>query len=223
MRINCGGFELNENDFELNGETLSLKNSGRGEGSGNALIVTIYADNAQDIIDETGKTDPTMHVKIKMNQTFGTILNAYEKNRAVLYQFEWAKLTASGWANIDQTLAEAIGQPCLVLHSYNGEILNSDNAVQVSSSTELSPPISKIFTAVTTECYNKNLKPDGDEFVLIRNDSWSPNEISIGKVLDDYGIYYEAKAFSKVFTCASFDEYPECWIVNTALIGLGGR
>lgn len=38
MRINCGGFELNENDFELDGETLSLKNGGSG---GGALIVHV--------------------------------------------------------------------------------------------------------------------------------------------------------------------------------------
>lgn len=39
MRINCGGFELNENDFELDGETLSLKNSGGGSGTGSNILI----------------------------------------------------------------------------------------------------------------------------------------------------------------------------------------
>ena len=39
MRINCGGFELNENDFELDGETLSLKNSGGGSGTGSNVLI----------------------------------------------------------------------------------------------------------------------------------------------------------------------------------------
>lgn len=47
MKISCGGFELNENDFELNGETLSLKNGG---GSG-ALIV--HMDEQTNALDKT--------------------------------------------------------------------------------------------------------------------------------------------------------------------------
>lgn len=39
MRINCGGFELNENDFELDGETLSLKNSGGGSSTGSNVLI----------------------------------------------------------------------------------------------------------------------------------------------------------------------------------------
>lgn len=68
MRINCGGFELDENDFELDGETLSLKNSG-GSGVGGTLVVHV---------DETATLDKTWQEIHDASESMPVILKIAE-------------------------------------------------------------------------------------------------------------------------------------------------
>ena len=72
MKISCGGFKLNENDFELNGETLSLKNGGGSGGGSNVLVVNAVATSTSD-----GDT-------VTFDKTFAELKTAYESGAVML-------------------------------------------------------------------------------------------------------------------------------------------
>ena len=67
MKINCGGFEIDENNFELDGKTLKLKN---GDSGGGATIVhaDITADNPP------------------LDMTAGAIMTAMESGPVILLE-----------------------------------------------------------------------------------------------------------------------------------------
>lgn len=190
MKINCGGFELNENDFELNGETLSLKNSGSGSGGGsdNTLVVTIYADDMVDNPNNTAKPN----VILKMNRTYNEILNAYETGKNVDFIFEAKKMALPS------------GSPTLTL------VLHNDHSTLESYGLPIH--IYSLSIDVMTEATYNLLRPSENEYVLIGrpNLSMATEVILATNASSEYSvsITMDGIAFEEPFTCQNGNDYP---------------
>ena len=143
MRINCGGFELNENDFELDGETLSLKNSGGGSdssGGGNsgAMVVSIYLDEVADVNESDNVGVACL---FKMNKTFQEIRDAYKNDVFVNFRYVSTSTTATN-SNEDKTYSPSPGLSVFVPQEYSGALLTQYgytdvfNAIKIIMSPE---------------------------------------------------------------------------------------
>lgn len=191
MRINCGGFELNENDFELDGETLSLKNS--GSISDLPLVVTIYADDAVD-----GENELSVDVTFKMNKTFNEILNAHNNNRIVLFTFEsinWSPSITSINRNAKTTF---------VLHNNHSTIMSDGMAFD-----DVEPNIPDIMVA-SESLYNEYKGVD-DNLLSILFKQWMPSFVGILVNQNSYEVHLtfdDLPNFEGSFSCSDPDECP---------------